>query len=278
MSSPGTTPPVASAHRRWGERFAESCPPLPPLAPDEIERRTGDPTRPLVVGYLSPDLFTHSVAYFIEAPLRHHDPERTRVVVYSCVSRPDETTHRLRRTVEARGHAWHDVGHLPEDLLAELVRQDEVDILVELSGHTAENRLGIVARRPAPIQATWIGYPGSTGLAAVDYLFTDARCVPPGHRWTRPRHRQGCPAASMCFTPPRMRRRRPAPCRSRRRRDVRLVQQPRQDHARRAGGVGQDRRAIQGARIVLKRKPLGSEDARRRLLAAFEALGVGPEG
>lgn len=86
------------------------------------------------VGYVSPDMFTHSVSYFAEAPLSHHDPARVKLFVYSCVGKPDAKTLRLQGKVLAAGGVWRDVGRLPEAALAQQIRQDEIDILVELTG------------------------------------------------------------------------------------------------------------------------------------------------
>ncbi|GFR51332.1 hypothetical protein Agub_g13698, partial [Astrephomene gubernaculifera] len=167
---------VCAAHREWGQRFQAAISPLPPLGPGD---RSWDPDRPLRIGYISPDLFTHSVSYFAEAPLTHHSPARgLKHIVYSCVPKPDSKTTRLRAATLAAGGEWREAAGLSEEALAGLVRADEVDLLVELTGHTANNRLGCMARRPAPVQVTWIGYPNSTGLAAVDYRITDEICDP----------------------------------------------------------------------------------------------------
>lgn len=130
------------------------------------------------MGYISPDLFTHSVSYFAEAPLSHHRPEHCQHYVYACVPKADAKTWRLKSQVEAAGGVWRLATHLSEQELAQLIRADQVDILVELTGHTANNRLGVMALQPAPVQATWIGYPNSTGLQAVHYRLTDAVCDP----------------------------------------------------------------------------------------------------
>ena len=168
---PGEDPKVSDAHETWGRRFADLVRDSrleerafdPVSDPEKIDPRSEDgsqgPARRLVVGYVSPDLYTHSVSYFAAAPLRHHDARRFEVVVYSATPAPDARTASLRAAVEsAHGRdAWRDVKDLTELELAELVRADGVDVLVELTGHTANNRLGAMARRPAPVQASWIG-------------------------------------------------------------------------------------------------------------------------
>lgn len=131
------------------------------------------------MGYISPDLFTHSVSYFIEAPLLHHRPDLFHTVVYAAVVKSDAKTQRLREGVEQRGGLWRDVYGLDEKQVAEMVAEDGVDLLVELTGHTANNRLGVMACHPAPVQVTWIGYPNTTGLPAIDYRITDALVDPP---------------------------------------------------------------------------------------------------
>ncbi|KAI3432719.1 hypothetical protein D9Q98_004262 [Chlorella vulgaris] len=195
---PGESRLVCGAHEQWGLGFQALHPPLPPLTPSAVDRT---PSRPLIVGYLSPDFFTHSVSYFAEAPLAHHDGRRVKHVAYSCVPKADSKTERLRSEVLAAGGLWRDVGRLPETELAALIRSDRVDVLVELTGHTAGNRLGAVAMRPAPVQATWIGYPNSTGLPAVRYRLTDATCDPLDTTQTFTEELVRLPGCFLCYTP-----------------------------------------------------------------------------
>eukprot|EP00878_Enallax_costatus_P033814 GHUV01037381.1.p1 GENE.GHUV01037381.1~~GHUV01037381.1.p1 ORF type:complete len:216 (+),score=41.28 GHUV01037381.1:215-862(+) len=130
---PGEDPAVCAAHAAWGEAFQarHAAHVLPEIRP---AHRDMTPGRPLRVGYVTPDLFTHSVSYFAEAPLSHHNKQRVQLYVYSCVAKPDAKTARLRQQVAAVGGVWRDVARLPEQQLAQLVRQDDVDILVELTG------------------------------------------------------------------------------------------------------------------------------------------------
>lgn len=195
---PGDDARVADAHLEWGQSVSER---VTPLLPVDVAQRAGAPERPLVIGYLSPDLFTHSVSYFIEAPLAHHDPARVRVEVYNCSARGDHKTERLRRLVEARGHHWHDVWHLHDQALAQLIRQHEVDLLIDLTGHMQGNRLLCLALRPAPLQLTWIGYPNTTGLTAIDYLVTDAICDPLDTRQRFAEELVRLDGSFLCYTP-----------------------------------------------------------------------------
>lgn len=136
---------------------------------------TPDPERRLRVGYVSVDFCQHAASYFIEPLLSGHDGRAFDVICYAGVKRPDATTERLRRIAGT----WRDVLGLADEQLAELILEDAVDILIDLSGHTAGNRIPVFARKPAPVQATWFGYPGTTGLESIDYKITDAICDPP---------------------------------------------------------------------------------------------------
>lgn len=194
----GETELVCSAHAAWGQRFQQLHPPMPALTAADVDTTPG---RRLVIGYISPDLYTHSVSYFAEAPITKFDPSRVHVIVYSVVPRPDEKTARLKAAVQAAGGTWRDVAALPELELAEMVRHDKVDILVELTGHTAHNRLCVMARRPAPVQVTWIGYANSTGLTAIDYRFTDEACDPSDTEQTFTEELMRLPGCFLCYTP-----------------------------------------------------------------------------
>src|SRR5262249_51646744 len=108
--------------------------------------------------------------YFFEPLLRAHDPESVVVFCYADVAQPDDVTHRLR---ECADHWLVTVG-MPVDVLAQRIAQDGIDILVDLAGHTGKNRLRLFARKPAPVQVTWLGYPNTTGLSSIDYRLVDA--------------------------------------------------------------------------------------------------------
>lgn len=177
-SSRLTPEEVAAEHTKWAEAFA---PPTPP-APVPADRA---PDRRLKIGYISADFRAHTVVGFIELLLAHHDRTKVHVTAYANVIRPDETTARLRDLADD----WRSITGLTDDQAAEQVRADKIDVLVDLSGHTAGNRLLVLARRPAPVQATLFGYPNTTGLKAVDYRITDEVSDPPG--MTEPLYAEG---------------------------------------------------------------------------------------
>jgi protein O-GlcNAc transferase len=139
-------------------------------------KNSREPGRRLKVGYISPDFRTHPVSMFFEPVLAHHDRANFEVICYSTTSAPDTLTERLR----AHAALWHDCSGWSNLKIADLIEADAVDILVDLAGHTAQNRAGVMRAKPAPVQALYIGYPGTTGLPEVDYLIADARLCPPG--------------------------------------------------------------------------------------------------
>lgn len=163
---------IAAAHRRWDARHAarlhaSSVPPA----------RSGPPDRPLRIGYVSADLSRHPVGFLLLPVLQAHDRGKVRAVCYATRHSDDELAAELR----AAAGEWVPADTLDDDALAARIRADRIDILVDLSGHTAHHRLLVFARRPAPVQVTWLGYFDTTGLKAIDYLVTDAWEVPSGH-------------------------------------------------------------------------------------------------
>lgn len=134
------------------------------------------PQRRLRVGFVSGDLRDHPVARFIEPVWRELSPQQVELFAYMNYPFEDQVSQRLR----ALASVWRSVPHMSDDELFAQIRQDGIDILFDLSGHTAHNRLALFARKPAPVQVTWIGYPGSTGLAAIDYRPVDEVIAPPG--------------------------------------------------------------------------------------------------
>jgi len=135
-----------------------------------------DSLRKLRIGYLSADFKNHSVAYFIEPVLKAHDRENVEVYCYADVKKPDKRTKRL----QAEADHWFSITAKPDLEVAERIREDRIDILIDLGGHTGDNRLLVFAHKPSPIQVTWLGYPNTTGMRTIDYRFTDAIADPPG--------------------------------------------------------------------------------------------------
>jgi len=135
-----------------------------------------DPGKRLKIGYVSADFRNHAVAYFIEPVLAHHEREQIEVYCYYNHPVADEVTQRLKPLAEH----WRDIGALGDDEAAQQIREDRIDILVDLAGHSAGNRLGVFARKPAPVQATWLGYLSTTGLRSIDYRITDVSADPAG--------------------------------------------------------------------------------------------------
>jgi predicted O-linked N-acetylglucosamine transferase (SPINDLY family) len=161
---------IAEEHRRWNRQFADPVKQF--IRPHANDR---DPGRHLRIGYVSPDFFTQAESYFVVPLFEAHDRSQYEIHAYASVKRPDWVTDRLRRSVSV----WHDVLGLGNEELAEKIRRDGIDILVDLTMHMAENRLLLFARKPAPVQVTWLAYPGSTGLETIDYRITDAWIDPP---------------------------------------------------------------------------------------------------
>lgn len=158
-------------HRRYGQRLEAR------VQAARSWDNPPEPARRLRVGIVSGDFRNHAVASFVE-PLFAQLAGRPGLALHAYYNHPAHDAV----TVRLRGHMaqWRDVSALDDAALAALVRADGIDILIDLSGHTSHNRLPMFARKPAPVQASWIGYPGSTGLAAMDYTISDRYLLPPG--------------------------------------------------------------------------------------------------
>ncbi len=183
---------VFEAHLESAGRFPRAA--RVPVDPDH--RRPGHRLR---VGYLSGDLRRHPVAYFLEPVLQHHDHGRFEVFCYHTGANEDDLSARLR----ARAHHWRNAARLSPDELDQTLRADRLDLLVELSGHSDGHRLAVVARRVAPVQVSYLGYPNTTGLTAVDYRITDAQADPPGEADALHTERLvRLPETFLCYAPP----------------------------------------------------------------------------
>jgi predicted O-linked N-acetylglucosamine transferase (SPINDLY family) len=162
---------LLAEHRRWALRFAA------PLAA-QIQPHPNDrtPDRRLRIGYVSPDFRAHAVGHLLLALLAHHDHDRFEIVAYAEVRTHDSVTRQLQALTDR----WRDTTGLGDPQLADQIRTDRIDILVDLALHTAGNRMLVFARKPAPVQVTMLGLPTTTGLDTIDYRLTDPYLDPPG--------------------------------------------------------------------------------------------------
>jgi predicted O-linked N-acetylglucosamine transferase (SPINDLY family) len=183
---------LLAEHRRWAEVHAR----VAPLGPDPGYDR--DPARRLRVGYVSADLHQHVLAHFVEPLLAHHDPRQVETVCYADVPAPDAVTNRLR----SLAHRWYSIRGQGDAEVAQLIRADRIDLLVDLGGHTG-TRLGVFARQPAPVQITYLGYPNTTGLGTVHYRLTDAVADPPGEPTGHTETLVRLPGGFCCYQPSR---------------------------------------------------------------------------
>lgn len=153
----------------------------------------------LRIGYVSPDFRTHSVSYFIEPLLRAHDRNKYEIFCYSDVTCPDNVTCRLKAICTE----WRDIARMTDYEVISQIIDDEIQILIDMTGHTGKNRLSVFMAKPAPVQVSWLGYPNTTGLSSMDYRLSDKIADPEGEsdRWyteriVRLKH------GFLCYAPP----------------------------------------------------------------------------
>jgi predicted O-linked N-acetylglucosamine transferase (SPINDLY family) len=185
---------LLAEHRAWAVRHAE---PLTAAAAPHAREAPGG--RRLRVGYVSAHFRNHAVSFFSEPLIAAHDHERFEIYLYSDVKNADQVTARF----QGHADAWRDTAGATDDALAQTVRQDRIDILVDLAGHIGPNRLLVFARKPAPVQVTYLGYQNTTGMSAMDYRLTDAHADPP--EMTDPFYTERLvrlPRAFFCYRPP----------------------------------------------------------------------------
>jgi len=169
-----------------------------PYTHDPAERTPGQAARPLRVGFVSADLRKHPVGYFLESVLGHLNRERFEWVAYSNGMSRDELTDRIK----PRFAVWRNVAELNDEAFARLIREDDIDILVDLGGHTANNRLPVFAWKAAPVQVSWLGYFATTGIAEIDYLLADWHVLPESEEWHFVETPWRLPDSYLCFTLP----------------------------------------------------------------------------
>ena len=183
------SPDLVAAHRNWPGNRGQM-------------RRTGYPNdttadRRLRIGYISSDFRNHSVAYFVQNLLSTH--RRHEVEIYCYADGPqDEMTDKLTSLADQ----WRVVSGMQEAAAANLIEKDRIDILVELTGHTSARILSVAALQPAPVQVTYLGYPDTTGLVAIDYRISDAVADPPGTDQTCTEKLVRIPGCFLCYRAP----------------------------------------------------------------------------
>ncbi len=183
---------ISAAHFAWAQAHARS----PRRAVSFANSR--EPDRPLRIGYVSPDVRLHPVGRFIEPALTHHDRSHYQLFVYADTAIVDPQTQRLQQL----DLHWRPTHGVSDPQLIDLIRADEIDILVDLAGHTAMNRLLIFAERCAPVQISYLGYPNTTGLGEMDYLITDSIVDPPGSDKLFSEQLLRIDPSFCCFQPP----------------------------------------------------------------------------
>jgi predicted O-linked N-acetylglucosamine transferase (SPINDLY family) len=193
QADPAATPEALfAAARRFGNRQAAGLGP-------EFADCVADPARRLRIGYVSPDFRRHSCCHFLGPLLAAHDRAEVELFAYAEVSQPDDVTERLRGSMDH----WRSTVGVDDDNVVKMIRQDRIDILVDLAGHTANNRLLVFARRAAPVQVSWLGYAGTTGLSTIDYRLTDDIADPPGQSdFLHSERLLRLPNGFLCYRPP----------------------------------------------------------------------------
>jgi predicted O-linked N-acetylglucosamine transferase (SPINDLY family) len=255
-------------HREYEGRFGRG------LGAGVVHGNDRDAERRLRVGYVSPDLRLHSVAYFVEPVLAHHDHARFEVFCYHTNGLADAVSERLRAVADG----WVQAEGLDEAALAERIRADRIDVLVDLAGHTAGGRPLVFARRPAPVQAAYLGYPTTTGLAAMGYRITDWEVDPAGYEAFNAEVPVRLPGSYFCYRPlasaPAVG---PLPAGAGGPITFGTFNNFAKVSAAALALWAQVLAALPGSRLMIKAKSLADASVRERLLERFGAHGIGAE-
>jgi len=259
---------IAAEHRRWGEQQGSTPADFGSLP------ITGTSTR-LRIGYVSPDFRAHAVATFMEQVLAHHDPAAVETFCYAELgpNEEDETTERLRGLA---GH-WRSTRGVGDPEVARQIRADGIDVLVDLAGHTAGNRLGVFACRAAPAQATWLGYVNGTGLPAMDWRITDRHADPEGAEALYVEKLARLPDAFFCYTPPDAPPVAPAPALATGQVSFGSFNRYSKINARVLDAWAAILARVPGSRLLLQCGSFGEPEVRNEIGAEFARRGVDPK-
>ena len=265
-SSVGNTDVHAEA-LEFGRRYAAGIANLP-------HNNVRDPHRRLRIGYVSADFKRHPVGYFLSSVLSATDHAVTEIYCYSNQVTDDDMSVRLR----ACAHQWRCISSLSDKDAAALIYRDAIDILVDLSGHTGRNRLTMFALRPAPVQVSWLGYFGTTGLSSIDYVLADGFVVPEGEQKYFTEAVWRLPGCYLCYAPHDL--------------DVKVALPPALNDGNITFGCFNNRtkitantvrvwatilRRLEGSRLFLKSKSLADPVVVETLVAQFATHGIAPD-
>ncbi|HKT17862.1 MAG TPA: glycosyltransferase [Stellaceae bacterium] len=260
---------VYAAHRAWGEAVAAEHRAPPPLA----NSRTAE--RRLNVAFLSPDFRYHAVSFFFQPLLAHLDRQAVEIFCYAEVEEPDPVTAYL----QSLGGTWRWSHKLDDAALGAQLRADRIDIAIDLAGHMGGNRLRALAAKPAPVTATWLGYPATTGLAAIDWRITDARADPPGEEAFHTEKLLRLPESFLCFCAYITHVPDPAPVPAAGRGFITFgsFNNPQKISPAAARAWGRILEAVPRSRLVLKSLDFTGPDRRARFLDRLAAAGIARE-
>jgi predicted O-linked N-acetylglucosamine transferase (SPINDLY family) len=265
---------MLAAHKQWWRTHTSAIQPLGAV-------RDKNPDRKLRVGFLSPNFAEHALAHFMLPLFEHHDRDQLEFFAYANVRMPDDVT--LKFVAHCEG-GWRNIVGLTDESIARLVNEDRIDILVDLVGHMADNRLAVFAYRPAPVQVSYLGYPATTGSPFIDYRLVDPVADPAGlteaayteKLWRLPR-------TGWCYRPPAEMERVDVPV-------VPPVERGGNRHFTFGGFAAAPRlsdqtvrlwagamQAVENSRLILKAAPLTDKGTRRGLRERFAGLGIDAE-
>lgn len=257
---------ILELHKKWDEKLG-----LPASARQREHKNRPEPDRALNIGYISADLGQHPVGIFTSQILKHHDREKCKVFCYSDRKYEDDLSGILATNCDY----WRRIVGMSHDEVVDVIRKDGIDILIDLAGHTAGNRLPVFAIKPAPIQVTWLGYPDTTGLKEMGYILMDDSAVLPGEERFFSEKVIKLPLTRFCYAPPAS-----AP---------EIAPLPAATNGYATFGSFNNLakvtpsvidlwskvlRGVPGSRLLLKSAPLGFETVQNQISLQFEALGV----
>ena len=260
------------SYQQAAERFSQACEsPITPMplsaAESEIERKV------LRIGFVAGEFREHPVQHFLVGILEHFDRDRFQLVAFSNNQADDSGT----KIFKALFADWHDIKRMNDDEVADLIRTQKIDVLIDLSGHTGDGRLLAFARKPAPVQVAWLGYFASTGLKAMDYIIADKACVPDDSEEWFSEKVFHLPSTRLCMAVPQPSRPipiAPAPCKSKGYVTFGSFQQTSKINAQVLAVWAKAMAAVPKSRLRIQNKGLHTTSIQNRIRADMELAGI----